>query len=90
MSSSKIEYKIEKYVHKLKNAETLYEAETYQRRLRQYHRINQHGGVIQNKMNRSTPDQNTISLKAKDFAGNVDDISDDDLEFNLIDLIKNK
>lgn len=41
MSSNKLDYKIEKYIHKLKNAETLDEAETYQRKLRQYHRVNQ-------------------------------------------------
>ena len=41
MSSNKLDYKIEKYIHKLKNAETLDDAETYQRKLRQYHRINQ-------------------------------------------------
>jgi len=44
MSSNKLDYKIEKYIHKLKNAETLDEAETYQRKLRQYHRVNQFTG----------------------------------------------
>lgn len=40
MSSNKLDYKIKKYIHKLKNAETLDEAESYQKKLRQYHRIN--------------------------------------------------
>ncbi len=63
MSSNKLDYKIEKYIHKLKNAGTLDEAETYQRKLRQYHRINQFGTSPSNLKGGAALSQKTSQLE---------------------------
>ena len=46
MLSEDLDYKISKYTIKLRNAESKKKEHYYQRKLRQYHQINQFGGFI--------------------------------------------
>jgi hypothetical protein len=46
MDSENLKYKIDKYTTKLKNAKSDDRAAYYQRKLREYHQINQYGGFI--------------------------------------------
>lgn len=45
--NNKLNYKITKYVEKLKNADTLEETDKYQTKLRKYHRANKSQSTIQ-------------------------------------------
>lgn len=40
MNSADFDYKLKKYIYKLKRAETSEEAELYQKKLQQYHKLN--------------------------------------------------
>jgi len=46
MNSEDLDYKIRKYTIKLRNADSKRKAHHYQRKLQQYHQINQFGGFI--------------------------------------------
>lgn len=88
MSSNKLDYKIEKYIHKLKNAETLDEAETYQRKLRQYHRINQFGTSQVSSKNNLKGGQKDNQLEAvQDLISQLSEMSS---TINNIDQIGGK